>query len=277
MEMITSAQNPLIKEIRRLRKERRAREAAGLFVVEGIQGVVEAVRRGAHLHTLVYAPERLTSEIAWEAVEVARGRGVRCEAVAAALFETLSERENPVGILALVERRLTSLDALSVAPDSLFVALAGVSDPGNVGTVLRTVDAAGGAALLLVGQTVDPFHPTTVKASAGTIFAVPMVPVASWATLLAWAEGVNVAVVATSDKGAVAYWSPDYPTPLLLVMGSEAHGLPAEWLERLPLVVRIPMQGVADSLNLAVATALLLYEIRRQQAGAGTWRVEEPL
>ncbi|MBA3532791.1 MAG: RNA methyltransferase [Ardenticatenales bacterium] len=267
--MITSAQNPLIKQIRLLQRNRRAREEAGLFLVEGIQGVVEAVQRQAPLETLVYAPERLSSIIASEAIASAQARGVRCEAISAALFESLSSRENPVGILALVARRLHALESLHVAPSSLYVALSEVADPGNLGTVLRTMDAVGAAALLLVGQTVDPFHPTTVKASMGTIFTVPMVPVASLAALSAWCQRASIALIGTSDRAEAPYWSLTYTLPLLLLMGSEAHGLPGEWLSRLPQVARIPMQGSADSLNLGIATALLLYEVRRQQWGEG--------
>lgn len=266
-DKITSAQNPLIKLTRRLHKERRAREETGLFVVEGIQGVVEAVEREVPLHALLYAPERLASAIAHEAIATARARGVRCEEVAAPLFDLLSERENPVGLLALVERRLMPLDMLPVTPTSLFVALHEVSDPGNLGTILRTLDAVGGSALLLVGQTVDPFHPTTVKASTGTLFSLPLVPVADLDTLLAWSAQAAITPVAASDKADRPYWSLPYPSPLLLLMGSEAHGLPHETLARMPHTARIPMQGSADSLNLAVATALLLYEVRRQQQG----------
>ncbi len=267
--MITSSQNALIKQFRRLARDRGAREAEGLFVVEGIQGVMEAVEREAPLRALVYAPERLTSDVGRAAIDRAEARGTRCETVSAALFASLSSRDNPAGIAALVERQLARLDDLPVREQSLFVALDQVSDPGNLGTVLRTMDAAGADALLLVGQTVDPFHPTTVKASAATIFTVPMAPVADLATLLAWCARVGVAVVATSDKAQQSYWTVRYPSPCLLLMGSEARGLPAEQLERLPLAVGIPMQGAADSLNLGVATALLLYEVQRQRGERG--------
>jgi TrmH family RNA methyltransferase len=265
--MITSAQNPLIKEIRRLRRDKRAREESGLFVVEGIQGVVEAVESGAAIDAIVYAPELLTSELALEAVGAAEGRGVRCEAVSASLFETLSERDNPVGILALVERRLLALDTLHPEPNGLYLALHGVSDPGNLGTIIRTMDAVGGTAIFLVGQTVDPFHPSAVKASASTIFSMPLVPVPQVETLLDWCRSADVAVVGTSDRAEQEYWSASYPRPVLVLMGSEAHGLPHDLLDALPQTVRIPMHGTADSLNLAVATALLLYEVRRQWRG----------
>lgn len=267
--MITSSNNSLLKQIRKLRRSKREREREGLFIIEGIQGTVEAVERGAPIDALVWAPEYLTSELALEAIEQAQAAGVRCEPVSAELFDSISDRDNPIGILALVARRFLPLEQVVVHPNSLFVALVEISDPGNLGTVLRTIDAAGGDALFLVGNTVDPFHPTTAKASAGTIFTVPMVQVDDTATLLRWLARQEVALVATYDQGARGYWELHYPAPLLLLMGSEAHGLPSELLHRAPQVARIPMLGHVDSLNLGVATALLLYEVRRQQWARG--------
>ncbi len=263
--MISSTQNALIKQVRRLRRDRRAREAEGLFLVEGIQGVVAALEHGAPVQAVIYAPERLSSEVAHGAIREAMARGIRCEAVAASLFDTLSERDNPVGLLALVARRLAALDGVRATPAMLLVALHEIGDPGNLGTILRTVDGVGGDGLVLVGRTVDPFHPAAVKASAGTFFRVPLFAVGGLAELRQWCEAEGVALVATSDQAPVSYWSVVYPSPLLLLMGSEAHGLPAEQLATLPLSVRIPMQGSADSLNVGVATALLLYEVRRQR------------
>ncbi len=265
--MITSSKNPLIKRIRRLQSSKRAREEAGLFIVEGIQGVVEAVRCGASLTTLLYAPDLLTSQIALETIERAKAAGIACQEVSKALFEKISTRQNPVGILAIVARELTTLDELLVTPDTLYVALFEVSDPGNLGTILRTIDAVGGGGVLLIGQTVDPFHPTTVKASASTIFNVPMVQVAELESLLTWCLEKEITVIGTSDQAKDLYWSPSYATsqPILFLMGSEAHGLPSATLRNLVQLVRIPMLGGADSLNLGIATALLLYEARRQR------------
>jgi RNA methyltransferase, TrmH family len=267
--MIISTQNPLVKQVRRLKRDRRAREEEGLFVVEGIQGVVEAVRSGAGIQAIVYSPERLTSAIADRAIATARERGARCETLSAELFKVISERDNPVGVAALVARRLVPLAELEIGDEDVVVALDGISDPGNLGTILRTADATGTRAVLLVGQTVDPFHPSVVKASAGTLFTVPVVAVPTIDRLLAWCGQRGVQVAATSDRAEVDYWAMTYKTPLLLLMGSEAQGLPEEQLATLPSVVRIPMEGRVDSLNLGVATALVLYEARRQRQYRG--------
>lgn len=266
--MITSNQNPLIKQIRRLQKSKRAREEAGLFIVEGIQGVVEAVKSGATLRTLVYAPDLLTSRVAYDTIESVNAVGQTCQEVSKALFEKISTRQNPVGILAIVARQLTTLDQLPIRHNGLYVALFEISDPGNLGTILRTVDAVGGAGILLIGQTVDPFHPTTVKASASTIFTVPIVQLAELDTLLTWCQEKNITIIGTSDQAKELYWSTTYPSnSTLFLMGSEAQGIPHDILENLTQTVRIPMYGGVDSLNLGVATALLLYEARRQKMG----------
>ncbi|MCB0077568.1 MAG: RNA methyltransferase [Anaerolineales bacterium] len=267
--MITSSKNPLIKQIRRLRGSKRHREREGLFVVEGIQAVVAAVRSDVVVDALIYAPALLESEIAAQAIEEARQSGVRVEAVDDAIFVALSARDNPMGIAALVERRLAALDAMPRPRDALYVALEGISDPGNLGTIIRTADAAGATGLLLVGDHVDPFHPSVVKASAGTLFTLRIASVASLDALFAWTEAGSLPVLATSDRAANSYWSHPYRLPMLVLMGAEGQGLSAAAMGRATECVGIPMSGVADSLNLAIATALLLYEVRRQQQERG--------
>lgn len=263
--MITSTQNPLIKTIRKLLKDRKARDEAAQFVVEGIQGVVEAVERNIPLHAIIFAPDILTSQIAGEAIERARQRGVRVETVTPEVFASLSERDHPVGILAIVSLPSASIDAKILPNDAILIALYATSDPGNLGTIIRTADAVGAQGVLLIGNTVDPFHPAVVKASAGTIFAVPLVRLASLSELQEWCSEGNITMVASTDKATDSYWEAEYPSPLVLLMGAEAQGLPSDFLATLPHTVRIPMHGTADSLNLAVATGLILYEIKRRQ------------
>jgi TrmH family RNA methyltransferase len=263
--MISSTQNPLIKTVRKLIKERKAREEAGQFVVEGIQGVVEAVERNVPLHTILYAPDTLTSARAMEAIQLAEQRGVRVESVTPEVFASLSERDHPIGILAIVSRPSTSIDATILPPETLLVALYETSDPGNLGTILRTADAVGAHGVLLVGNTVDPFHPAVVKASAGTIFSVPLIRLPTLVALQIWCAERGLTIVASTDKATASYWEAEYPQPLVVLMGAEAQGLPPEFLATIPHTVRIPMHGAADSLNLAVATGLILYEIKRRQ------------
>jgi TrmH family RNA methyltransferase len=262
--MISSTQNPLIKTVRKLIKERKAREEAGQFVVEGIQGVVEAVERNVPLHTILYAPDTLTSSRAHEAIHTAQQRGVRVEPITAEVFASLSERDHPIGILAIASRPSIAIPETQLPPETLLVALYETSDPGNLGTILRTADAVGAQGVLLVGNTVDPFHPAVVKASAGTIFSVPLIRIPSLAELTAWCEARGLHLIASTDKATDSYWDAEYPQPLVLLMGAEAQGLPSDFLATMTHTVRIPMHGAADSLNLAVATGLILYEIKRR-------------
>jgi TrmH family RNA methyltransferase len=145
----------------------------------------------------------------------------------------------------------------------VFVALHRVGNPGNLGTVLRTADAAGAAGVILLGDTADPFAPAAVKASMGSLFAVPVAVAPDGASFLAWAEQRSVSVFATSGYAERAHWSVSYRPPLALLLGSEGEGLPPDLIAEADEIVRIPMVGTAESLNLAVAAALVLYEARR--------------
>lgn len=262
MELVTSFRNPLVKRIKRLR-QRKYRQAEGAFFVEGIRVVLAALEQGAVVECLVYAPALLTSTPGRAAVAQYADQGLPCHALDAAVFAAVSERENPAGLGAIVRRPLLSLDALGVTPAGVYTALVEVSDPGNLGTILRTIDAAGGSGLILVGDCVDPFHPTAVKASMGTLFSVPMASAPDTATLLAWARTRGLHTVATSAKATGDYRRTVYHYPALLLLGSEGAGLDAATMSAADCAVTIPMRGTASSLNLAVAAGLLLYELTR--------------
>ncbi len=262
--MITSHRNPLVKRIRGLERKKQ-RQEEGAFFVEGIRVVLSALERGAPVALLVYAPDLLTSEAANEAIRRFEAEGGETAAVSGEVFRSVSQRDNPAGLGAIVAARLHPLEALPVAPDAIFVAASDVGDPGNLGTILRTMDGVGAAGLVLVGQTTDPFHPTAVKASMGTLFNIPVATVEGMGALWAWAEGRGLFTIATSARAPRDYRDPGYRFPALLLLGSEAEGLPAGVVERADRAVSIPMLGTASSLNLAVAAGLLLYELRRQQ------------
>ncbi len=261
-DLITSGANPLVKRIRAL-SERKHRRREGAFFVEGLQPVWQAVEAGAPIERFVVAPELLTSEPARRLIAEQEARGIPVARVAAALFASLSDREGPTGLGAIVRAQTSRLDDLPVRPDAPLVALHEIGNPGNLGTIIRTADAAGAGGIILLGETTDPFAPAAVKASMGALFAVPIAHVAEPDQFFTWAAARGVAVVATSARAPTPHWSARYPRPLALLLGSEGAGLPADLLARGDLHVRIPMAGTARSLNLAVATGVLLYEIRR--------------
>lgn len=263
---ITSTANPLIKRVRAL-AQRKHRQAAGAFVVEGIRPVWQAVESAVGVETLILAPELLTSEPAWELVERQRASGTRVVQVSRGVFESFAERDHPSGLAAIARIARRSLDDLVVAPRSLFVALHEAGNPGNLGTILRTMDAVGASGLITIGDATDPYHPTAVKASMGALFTVPLVQVAGIDEVLAWSHGRGIGVVTTSSQAAHPHWSVAYPQSCLLLFGSEGEGLSPGLLAQGDLAVHIPMTGQVDSLNLAVAAGILLYEVRRGQAG----------
>jgi len=264
---IASRSNPGIKRMRSLRS-RAERERTGLFFVEGIQIVVEAVQQNAPIEEMVIAPELLTSAFAQETVQQQKERGVPCLEVTAEVFESLSLKERPQGIGAVVRQRWEKLEQVDAAHRLGWVALEGVQSPGNLGTILRTADAVGAAGVILIGPSTDPYDPTAVRASMGAIFSQRLVR-ARFEAFAAWKRQTGCRLVGTSPAAATDYRAASYQPPLVLFMGSEQKGLSPEQQALCDLVVRIPMVGRSDSLNLAVATALMLYEIFYQQGKRG--------
>jgi len=232
-----------------------------------LQPVWQAVEAGAEIETLIVSPELLVSTRAQQLLAEQEARGVRVARLSAAIFASLSERDGPTGLGAIIRARVTPLDKLAVRPEAPFVALHRIGNPGNLGTIIRTADATGAGGVILLGETTDPFAPAAVKASMGALFAVPIAQVADPAEFFAWAHERGIAVVTTSARAPAEHWATRFPRPLALLLGSEGDGLPPELLQQGDTQVRIPMAGTARSLNLAVAAGVLLYEIRRQANG----------
>jgi TrmH family RNA methyltransferase len=259
--LISSAANPLVKRMRLL-GDRKHRRREGAFVVEGVQPVWQAVEAGADVEVLVVAPDLLGTPAAGM-VAAQEAAGVRVARLTGELFARVSARDGPSGLAAIVRARVPGLASLPVTPGGVFVALHEIGNPGNLGTIIRTADAAGGSGVVLIGAAADPFDPAAVKASMGALFAVPVARAADPAEFLAWAAGSAVTVITTSAKARTSFWEAGYPRPLALLLGAEGAGLPDDVLAAGDLQVRIPMTGTAESLNLAVAAGLLLYQARR--------------
>jgi len=270
-ELITSGANPVVKRVRLL-ADRKHRRRAGAFVVEGTQLVWQAVEAGADVEILLVAPGLLgRSAAARQLTAMIAGqeeRGVRVARLSDEVFTRISGREGPSGLAAIVRRRLAGLAGLAAGPAAVFVALHSIGNPGNLGTIIRTANAAGAAGVVLVGQTTDPFDPAAVKASMGALFTLPVAHAATPAEFFGWAAAAGVTVVTTSARAGQIFWDASYPRPLALLLGAEGAGLPSEVLARGDRQVQIPMSGTAESLNLAVAAGLLLYEVNRQARGA---------
>ncbi len=258
MELISSRTNPKIRQVRAL-QQRKARQEARLFLVEGIRHVGEAVEAGAAVEAIYYAPERLKSEFASSLIEAQTKQGVACYATSPEVFDSLAEKENPQGILAVVrqpERRLVELDPRNFAWG---VALVSPQDPGNLGTILRTVDAVGASGLILLESSVDLYNPAAVRASMGTLFWYPVVQ-ASFGDFRVWANRYSYHVYGSSAHAEHDYLETrPYLKPRILLLGSEREGLTPAQQSICEGMVRLPMYGRATSLNLAVAAGVLLY------------------
>ena len=264
--MITSPANPQIKQVRKLR-DRKERQKSGLFYIEGLRIVGEAVLSGWDIEVILFAPELLTSLFGQQTIQNYIDRGGHTLEVSAAVFKSLSEKDGPQGIAALVRQRWADLSGLTLKEGDIWIALDSVADPGNLGTILRTSDACGGKGVILLDQSTDPFDPTCVRASMGAIFNQTIIR-STFPDFLNWKKSQQVHVVGASDKAEQDYYGWKYPDQMVLFMGSERRGLQEHHAALCDAMVAIPMAGKSDSLNLAVATALIAYEFFNQRRTA---------
>jgi TrmH family RNA methyltransferase len=257
--VITSLTNDRIKAIRAL-DMRKARKETGLFVAEGASILITARDAGFVPTSLVYQAGSANSLLARSLVGWALAAGADVLEVSEAVLAKLSSKDNPQSMLGVFKQRWAELPA-KAASDDCWLALEEVRDPGNLGTIIRTVDAVGAKGVILIGNCCDPYSREAVRATMGSVFAVPLVR-ATREAFLAWRAGWRGDVVGTHLDGREDFRRAAYKGPVLLVMGSEGPGLSDSLTRACSRLVKIPMAGKLDSLNLAVATALTLYQIR---------------
>jgi TrmH family RNA methyltransferase len=259
---VTSLANPLVKDIKALALKK-FRDQQNAFMAEGLKLVIDALDLGWTIKTLIFAKSALGNQ----AVEKVAARTVAAGGdvleVSEKVLTAITRRDNPQAVVGVFSQRLVPLKDIRPKGNDVWVALDRVRDPGNLGTVIRTVDAVGAKGVILVGETTDPFSLETVRATMGSIFAVPVAKTNPEA-FLAWRKDFAGTVAGTHLKGAVDYRSVDFSSrPVLLMMGNEQQGLPDNLADACDKLLRIPQAGRADSLNLAVATGVMLFEIRR--------------
>jgi len=257
--VITSLTNDRIKAIRALEMRKERRET-GLFVAEGASILVTARDAGHVPASLVYQAGTASTPVARALVRWALDAGADVLEVSEAVLAKLSSKDNPQAMLGVFRQRWGELPARAPG-DDCWLALEEVRDPGNLGTIIRTVDAVGAKGVILIGNACDPYSRESVRATMGSIFAVPLVKVSREA-FLAWRANWRGDVVGTHLDGREDFRRAAYKGPVLLVMGSEGPGLSDSLTRACSKLVKIPMAGKLDSLNLAVATALTLYQIR---------------
>jgi TrmH family RNA methyltransferase len=267
MTTLTSRNNPKIKQIRQLLGQRKERDSTGLFVVEGIRHVGEAFAAHASVDYICYAPDLLTSFFANQLIHDQSQLGIPCFAVDGDTFISLAGKDNPQGIIAVIHQPHLQLDAFSPKNFPWGVALVAPQDPGNIGTILRTIDAVGASGLLLLDDPAsnqyrtDPYHPSSVRASMGSIFWYPLIS-ATFSDFLHWVKTNGYKIYGSSAHATQDYRQVErFDQPLILLMGSEREGLTPSQYDVCDVMLRIPMQGRVTSLNLAIATGVMLYSI----------------
>ncbi|NML75094.1 RNA methyltransferase [Rhizobium sp. S-51] len=259
---ITSLANPIIKDIKALTLKK-ARDETKSFMAEGLKLVIDALDLGWTIRTLVYAKAAKGKPMVEKVAARTIASGGLVLEVSEKVMSSITRRENPQMVAGIFEQRWAALKEVRPSGTETWVALDRVRDPGNLGTIIRTADAAGASGVILVGDCTDPFSLETVRATMGSLFAVPLVKTTP-ADFLRWKKDCGVRLVATHLAGAVDYRTIDYRSkPVVLMMGNEQSGLPDDLAAAADSLARIPQTGRADSLNLAVATGVMLFEVRR--------------
>ncbi|XUY26831.1 TrmH family RNA methyltransferase [Agrobacterium sp. rho-8.1] len=259
---VTSLANPIIKDIKNL-TQKKGREETGTFMAEGLKLVIDALELGWTIRTLVYAKNAKGKSLVEQVAAKTVASGGLVLEVTEKILSSITRRDNPQMVVGIFDQKWTALK--DIRPDSgqTYIALDRVRDPGNLGTIIRTADAAGASGVILLGDCTDPFSLETVRATMGSVFAIAVAH-ATVDEFLSWKKSAGVSVVATHLAGSVDYRTIDYKKkPTVLLMGNEQGGLPPELASKADQLARIPQQGRADSLNLAIATGVMLFEARR--------------
>lgn len=259
---VTSLTNPIVKDLRSLAMKK-YRDQQGVFLAEGLKLVIDALDLGWIIKTLVYSKAGKGNSHVEQVAARTIAKGGDVLEVSEKVISAITRRDNPQMVVGVFEQKFQSLAAIKPLGSDVYVALDRVRDPGNLGTIIRTADAVGAKGIILIGDTTDPFSLETVRATMGSVFAMPLVR-ASEAEFLSWRKSFSGLIVGTHLKGAVDYRTIPYANkPVILVMGNEQQGLPDQLASTCDKLARIPQEGRADSLNLAIATGVMLFEIRR--------------
>lgn len=261
--VLTSSSNPRVRSALGLR-DRRERERSGLTLIDGARELRRALEAGVEVVEAFVCEPLLAGPDARAALDRLRSGGAPVHLTSEAVFARLAFGERAEGLLAVVRIPSTAIEGLVLPADPLLLVIEGVEKPGNVGAVLRSADGAGVDAVVAASPRTDPFNPNAIRASAGTVFSVPLAS-AETAEVLAWLRAARVRIVAARVDGTRLYTEADLTGPLAIALGAEADGLSAAWTGEGIESVRLPMLGAADSLNVSVSAAVLAYEARRQR------------
>jgi len=258
--VITSVSNEHIKSLRKL-EQLKERRATNTFLAEGLKAVGQAFDSDARILELIVSQELLVSDYGQSLIKRAEERRIPLLQLSPSVFATLARKEKPQGIAALIAQNWSDLSKAAANSGSFWVALESIQNPGNLGTILRTCDAVGASGLILLDESTDPYDPAAVKASMGSIFTIPHFHADIAALKSFLTRNPNLEVIGTSDKASDSVFAAAFPPSLLVLLGSERQGLSEPYLSVCSQMLRIPMEGACDSLNISIAAGVILYQI----------------
>jgi TrmH family RNA methyltransferase len=257
---VTAFSNATVKLLRSLR-DKKARKAEGLFLAEGLRILTEARDSGRLPEIVAFSPEGAKHPLAAEIIAAAEAAGGDAVETTPDILSKMSGKDNPQMLLGAYRQPETSLACIDRSQAPLWIVAQALRDPGNIGTILRTGDAVGAGGLILVDDCADPYSVEAVRASMGAIFT-QQVATCRWPEFVEWLRGGAGQLVGTSLKATLDYLEAEYRKPCFLLIGNEQQGLPADYEAECDLVVKIPMAGRADSLNAAMATAVMAFAVK---------------
>lgn len=268
---LTSTQNPLVKQVLHLR-DRHERDKTGLFLIEGYREILRAADAGWKFESLFTCSELFLGSNEPALIQRLASRGIPIITTSEKVFQKISYRDRPDGLLAIAPQKKMTLKDLPTQKQEeklpFYVVAEAIEKPGNLGTILRSSDAVGVSGLIVCDRCTDIYNPNVVRASVGTLFTVPTVE-ADGEETLRWLKEQGVAILAATPQAKHEFTQVDLVRPLAIAVGTEQLGLSERWMQQADLQVRIPMNGVADSLNVAMAATLLMYEVYRQRQVSG--------
>jgi RNA methyltransferase, TrmH family len=260
---ITGFSNPLVKQVRSLR-DKKHRRAEGKFLAEGLRILTEALDAGHVPEMLWFAPDSAEHVLVAKLAEATQVSGGEVFVTTPDILSKLSGKDNPGVVLGVYREFETSLAAIDRTKADIWIVAERLRDPGNLGTILRTGDAVGAGGLILIDDCTDPFSVEAVRASMGAVFTQAIAQ-ARWEEFLPWLRSGEGQLIGTSLNATHDYQQPRYAAPAFLFVGNESQGLPETYEAECDLLVKMPMKGKADSLNAAMATAVMAYELLNQR------------
>lgn len=264
-EAITSIHNPKVKALAKLKK-RSERDKQGVFLIEGYRPITRALTAGFGFSQIYYSPEWFLGINEEKVLEDAAKTGAELVRIGKEAFLKIAYRERPEGLLGIGKQWHTGLESLKLSENPFLIVVEAIEKPGNLGTILRSADATGAEAVIVCDAVTDLFNPNVVRASTGVMFTTPTVVTDSESTInFLRARGIKT--LAATPAAKKLYTDVDMTGPIAIVMGSEQFGLTDTWLDDCDIPVRLPMAGIADSLNVSAATVALAYEAVRQREG----------